>query len=398
MSIRAESGHSIRDRRRANRIGVALVAAVVVAGLAACAPQKSKADSAGGGVADKAVIDKYLLTPAGAVGFESKPGPVEKGPITGAPLSLPYKDVLPLPDGPVGDPNKTYRFCFSQALIRHPWSVAQKESIMLEAARHANVKVDYYNTDNDPLKQVQDIDTCMAQKVDAILVWPHSVGPLTPEIEKAKKAGFTVVGMERTVATGQYDNWIYLDYKTATKQLAEAVGKQLGSKGVVAETSGAIGSSAQILRHEGFASALKEQFPDVKLVTTPPTDFSRAQGYKVALDFLQSPDGKKVDAWYVHSGEIAIGIRKAMQELRRTNIPIYTIDGSKPEAQDVQSGQFKAVAPWTPLHADIALRAALYRILGKDVPKNISLSQPPLITSENAADQLTKAWGQAENK
>jgi ribose transport system substrate-binding protein len=238
----------------------------------------------------------------------------------------------------------------------------------------------------------------MAQKVNAILVWPHSVGPLTPEIEKAKKAGFTVVGMERTVATDQYDNWIYLDYKTATKQLAEAVGKQLGGNGVVAETSGAIGSSPQILRHEGFASALAQAFPNVKIATTPPTDYSRAQGYKVALDFLQSPAGKKVDAWYVHSGEIAIGIYKAMQQLGRTNIPIYTIDGSKPEVQDVQAGQFKAIAPWTPLHADIALRAALYHILGKDVPKNISLSQPPLITTENAADQLNKAWGQVENK
>ncbi|GII81838.1 hypothetical protein Sru01_68200 [Sphaerisporangium rufum] len=380
--------------RRATTIAVSLA---VAAGLVACSPQKPSNDTANSG-ASKTVIDKYLLPPADAVAFGSKPGPVEKGPITGAPLSLPYKEVLPLPDGPIGDANKKYTFCFSQALIRHPWAVAQKESVMLEAARHPNVKVIYYNTDNDALKQVQDIDTCMAQKADAILVWPHSVGPLTPEIEKAKKAGFTVVGMERTVATEQYDTWIYLDYKTATKQLAETAGKLLGGKGVVAETSGAIGSSPQILRHEGFVSVMGQEFPNIKVVTTPPTDYSRAQGYKVALDFLQSPDGKKIDAWYVHSGEIAIGIYKAMQELGRTDIPILTIDGSKPEVQNVKDGTFTAVAPWTPLHGDIAFRVAAYHLLGKEVPKNILLSQPALITSDNAVDQLDKTWGQLENK
>jgi galactofuranose transport system substrate-binding protein len=388
-------------RSTAHRVGVAVASLACVASLAACGGRSANQQSAGGapatGAASKATIDKFLLPPAGADHLAPAPGPVETGPITKGPLALPYEKTFGLPAGPIGDPKKTYKFCFSEALIRHPWAVAQKESIMLEAARHPNVKVLYYNTDDDPLKQVQDIDTCMAQKVDAILVWPHSVGPLTPEIEKAKKAGFLVIGMERTVATHDFDSWLYLDYKKATADLADAVGEKLGGKGVVAETSGAIGSSPQILRHAGFADELKAKYPNIKLVTTAPTDYSRAEGYKVALDFLQSPKGQHVDAWYVHSGEIAIGIYKAMQQLHRTDIPIFTIDGSKTDVEMVKQGKFAAVAPWTPLHADIAFRMAALKLEGKPIPSSVLLSFPGLITKANADEQLSRAWGPLES-
>jgi ribose transport system substrate-binding protein len=382
------------------RLGAVAASVACVATLAACGGKASNSSSDAApakGAASQATIDKFLLPPADAQIVDPAPGQVRTGPITKGPLALPYEKVFPLSAGPIGDPNKTYKFCFSEALIRHPWAVAQKESIMLEAAKHPNVKMLYYNTDNDPLKQVQDIDTCMAQKADAILVWPHSVGPLTPEIEKAKKSGTIVIGMERTVATKQFDSWLYLDYKKATADLADAVGTKLGGKGVVAETSGAAGSSPQILRHAGFVSRLKEKYPNIKVAATAPTDYSRAQGYKVALDFLQSPQGKNVDAWYVHSGEIAIGIYKAMEQMKRTNIPIFTIDGSKTDVQMVKDGKFDAVAPWTPLHADIAFRLAAKKLAGEQIPSSAVLSFPGLITKANADEQLPRAWGPLEN-
>jgi ABC-type sugar transport system substrate-binding protein len=345
---------------------------------------------------EASVIDQFLLVPAGATELEAKPGAIQTGPVTGSDLSLPYEGVFPLPEGPIGDPNKTYLFCYSQALIRHPWAIAQEESVRLEAARHPNVKVLYNNTDNDPLKQIQDLETCAAQNPDAYLIWPHSVDPLTPVVEKLYDSGAVVVGMERTVATDKYTNWIFLDNVNATRMLAEAAGAQLGGKGVIVETSGAVGSSPQILRNDGFVKALTAAYPDIKLITTPPTDYSRANGYEVALQFLQSPDGQTIDAWYVHSGEIAIGILKAMKELGREGIPVYTIDGSKPEVQLIQSGEITAIAPWTPLHGDVAFRLAVYDIEGKDAPKNVLLLQPPLITAENADAQLAAAWGTEE--
>jgi ABC-type sugar transport system substrate-binding protein len=355
----------------------------------ACSPTAPSAKRA---AADGTKIDQFLLAPADAANFDPGTGTTVTAPISGGTVTLPYTDVLPLPDGPIGDPQKNYTFCFSQALTGSTWAVAQQESVMIEAARHPNVKVLTYNTNNDPLKQVADLDSCLAQKVDAFLIWPHSVEPLTPEIEKLHKAGQIVVGMERTVATRDYDTWIYLDHRKATADMADAIGKKLGGKGTVVETDGALGSSPQILWHTLLAQNLKKKYPDIKIEYTAPTDYSRGQGYKVALDFLQSHQGQKIDAWFTQYSEIGFGVAKALQDYKRTDIPHFTVVDGKVATQAAIDGTFFAISPWTPVHADVALRAAIYHLTNKEVPHDLALAQPPMITSETAPEELQRTW------
>ena len=337
-------------------------------------------------------VDPNLLPPKGSPLFTATTGPLYTAPTSKGKMALPYEKVFPLPAGPVGSPKKTYTFCFSQALTGSTWAVAQADSVKLEAAKHPNVKVLYYNTNNDPLKQVADLDTCLAQKVDGILVWPHSVAPLTPEIQKIYKAGVTVVGMERTVATSDYSTWIYLDNPTATGDLAKAVCTKLGNKGTVVETDGALGSSPQILRRVGFADGIKKYCPAVKIAYSQPTDYSRGQGYKVALDYLQAHKNDHIGAWYTQYTEIGFGVEQALKDYKRTDIPQFSIVDGKVATQAVLDGTFYAIAPWTPVHGDVALRAAIYNVTGKKVPKAISLVQPALIEKSNAASQLKTTW------
>lgn len=337
-------------------------------------------------------VDPLIDAPATAELFQpdDSSAPVTF-PTSGEQGILPYANVLPVPDGPIGDPNKTYKFCFSQALTGSTWAVAQADSVAIEAARHPNVEVLYYNTNNDPLKQVADLETCLAQNVDAVLVWPHSVAPLTPEIEKIKASGVPIIGMERTVGTRNYDSWIYLDNKAALYGLAAAVCEQLGGSGTVAETDGAIGSSPQILRRAWFAKGIAEQCPDVKIVDTAPTDYSRAAGYKSATDFLQSDAGKDIDAWFSHYTEIGFGVDQALKDAG-LSIPQYSIVDGKNAVKAVQDGVFAAVAPWTPVHGDVALRDAILQVTGQPFPKDLLLVQPGVITKENADEQIQTTW------
>lgn len=383
---------------RRSRLPLA-VAAAAAAALALVGCSSGAGVTAGGGgsggdnVAGQAKVDPSLLAPRDAESFKAdQTCPSVKAPIGGGNITMVYCHVLPLADGPIGDPNKTYTFCMSQALTGSTWAVAQQESVMIEAAKHPNVKVSYYNTNNDPLKQVQDLDTCLAKKVNAVLVWPHSVAPLTPEIQKIKAAGVTVVGMERTVATHDYSSWVYLDNARATADVAGAVCEKLGGKGTVAETDGAVGSSPQILRRQGFVDALKQQCPNVKVIFTAPTDYSRGQGYKVATDFLQSGQGQHIDAWYTEYTEIGFGVAQALKDANKTSIPQYSIVDGKAAVQAVGDGTFAAIAPWNPVHGDVALRAAIYHVLNKSVPKDVLLVQPPLITTQNATAQFQLTW------
>ncbi|WP_214367684.1 sugar ABC transporter substrate-binding protein [Pseudonocardia sp. H11422] len=363
---------------------------------AACGLRNDGVGAGAGAAADGSYAPENaaLYAPAGATLIEQNPGPPVTGPLTGQRLQLPYGKALPVPDGPIGDSNRTYTFCFSQALVNQPWPTAEKESLMLEAARHPNVEIRYFNT-NDASEQVQHLRTCASQKVDGILVWPQSVGPLTPAIKDLCDKDMLVIGMERTVDTDCYTGWVFLDYKQAATGMAEAIAERIGGKGVVVETQGTPGSSPQILRHEGFVATMKEKYPDVQLVETSPTNFDKTSAYQAALNFLQSAQGQQIDAWYTQYGDIALGVLAAMQQTGRTDIPLFTIGDDKLTTAQIRQGAITAAVPATPLHADVALRMAILSIENKPFPKDVLLQQPALITEDNVAAYEQTNWGPA---
>jgi ribose transport system substrate-binding protein len=372
---------------------IVLCAAVALA-TAACGLRNDSGGGTSGAAADGtyAPENAALYAPAHATLIAQDPGPVASGPLTGQRLQLPYGKALPVPDGPIGDPNRTYTFCFSQALENQPWPTAEKESLMLEAARHSNVQIRYFNT-NDASQQVQDLRTCASQKVDGVLVWPQSVGPLTPAIKDLCDKNMLVIGMERTVDTSCYTGWVFLDYKQAATGMAEAIAQKIGGKGVVVETQGTPGSSPQILRHEGFMATMKENYPDIQVVETSPTNFDKTSAYQAALNFLQSGQGKNINAWYTQYGDIALGVLAAMQQTGRTDIPLFTIGDDKLTTAQIGQGAITAAVPATPLHADVALRMAILKIENKPFPKDVLLQQPALITKDNVATYEQTNWG-----
>lgn len=378
-------------------IVLASVALVACGGVDTSGGQESAQDGSSGqktasGSSGKLDEKAYLSAPSTAQVVEPKPGGNVIGPITKQSLVLPFNGQFPVPDGPIGDPNKKYTFCFSQGLVGNPWATAQKESVMLEAARHPNVKVLYYNN-NDASQQVNDLKNCQNQKVDAALVWPQTIGALTPQVNAMCHAGMIVVGMERTVASKCFKSWIYLDAAHMVESLADAIAKDIGGKGVVAETQGTPGSAPQIQRHEGFIKRMQEKYPDIKVVETPSTDFGQTTGYQSALDFLKSGNGQKVDAWYVQFSEIGLGVAKAMKQLKRTGIPIYGIGDDKNAVRGILDGSFAALTPATPLHGDVALRLAILAVEGKPVPHDVLLRETQMVTKKNAAAFLKTTWG-----
>ena len=348
----------------------------------------NKTSDGGGKIDEKA----FMSAPDTAEVIEPKPGGDVTGPITKKSLVLPFHGQFPVPDGPVGDPDKKYTFCFSQGLVGNPWATAQKESVMLEAARHPNVEVIYYNN-NDASQQVNDLKNCQNQKVDAALVWPQTIGALTPQVKELCDAGTPVIGMERTVASDCFKSWVYLDAEHMVESLADAIAEDIGGKGVVVESQGTPGSAPQIQRHEGFIKRMEEKYPDIKVVQAPATDFGQTTGYQSALDFLKSGNGQKVDAWYVQYSEIGIGVAKAMKQLKRSGIPIYGIGDDKNAVRGILDGSFAALTPATPLHGDVALRLAILAVEGKDVPHDVLLRETQLVTKENAAAFLKTTWG-----
>lgn len=335
----------------------------------------------------------FTTAPKDAVVVKADPGPKLKSPITGEMISLPFWGTLPVKAGPIGDPKKTYTVCVSHSLI-HPFPISQKESAALEAARHPNIKLIQRNTDNDPLQQIRDLKDCMNRKVDGVLVYPHSVGPLTPVINQLADAKIPTVGMERTVGTTKYTSWIFLDTEKELDLLTQSICAKVGNKGTVAEMPGVLGSSPQILRHGYLVQGLKKHCPDVKLIQTQATDFSAGTGYSVGLQFMRSPAAKDVKAFFVASTGAGEGLVKAQDQVGK-HIPIFGVDANCKEIEMTEQGKFAGLVDHNPLDGDLALRILIRKIEGKPYPKAVSQPVVPdyTITPENASKAMPTCWG-----
>jgi ribose transport system substrate-binding protein len=115
-------------------------------------------------------------------------------------------------------------------------------------------------------------------------------------------------------------------------------------------------------------------------------------GYQVMLDFLQS--GQEFDMLYSQYTETGVGAYQALVDYGiEKEIPHLSIVDGKIAVQNmIEKDMYYAISAWTPVHGDLGLRAAIYHLTGKEVPKNILLSQPPLITPENAEEVLKQTW------
>src|SRR5690606_9867587 len=73
--------------------------------------------------------------------------------------------------------------------------VVNVKDAMEEAAKGQNIELIVTDAQRMAEKQVQQIETFIAQKVDAIILNPCEVEASSPAVEKAKKAGIPIINV-----------------------------------------------------------------------------------------------------------------------------------------------------------------------------------------------------------
>ncbi|MGI8747500.1 MAG: substrate-binding domain-containing protein, partial [Deinococcus sp.] len=89
----------------------------------------------------------------------------------------------------------TYRVGFAQTESNNPWRLAQTKSMQDEAKRLGFTLV-YTDAAGSAAKQVSDVRSMIAQKVDAIVLAPADSRSLAPACKKAMDAGIVVINID----------------------------------------------------------------------------------------------------------------------------------------------------------------------------------------------------------
>jgi ribose transport system substrate-binding protein len=170
--------------------------------------------------------------------------------------------------------------------------------------------------------QVQQIQSFIMQKVDAIIIDPGSATALTGVIQEASDAGIPciIVNDGPVESTAELCYQINFDAVEQMSFLAEWVCKEIGGKGNIIELRGTAGSSFDEIAHQGFRKVL-DKYPNIKVVAEIYTDWTGSKAQSELASVL--PTLPKIDAILNQGGDSYA----AVQAFKAAGLPLPVIGG-----------------------------------------------------------------------
>lgn len=290
----------------------------------------------------------------------------------------------------------TYKVGFAQTESNNPWRLAQTASMRDEAARRGWQLV-YTDAAGSAAKQVADVNSIIAQGVDAIFLAPREEIPLIPAILAAKGAGVPVILLDRNVdqslaqAGVDYVTFIGSDFIEEGRRLAEWLPKNAGDKRRIIQLEGTVGSSPANDRKKGFDDEIAKH-PEFVMLASQSGDFARDKGRQVAETLMQAhPDA---DIVYAHNDEMAIGAISAIEAAGKTpgeDVLVLSIDGGREAIQAIIDGKIAAVVECNPRFGPKAFDTLVAYARGEAIPPKI-INPDRFFDPSNAAALIDTAY------
>ena len=265
-----------------------------------------------------------------------------------------------------------YKVGFSQTESNNPWRLAETKSMQDEAAR-LGYQLVYTDAAGSSAKQASDVQSMIAQGVDAIFLPPREDKPLVPVILQAKDAGIPVFLIDRDVdhtmaKPGEdYVTFIGSDFIQEGQRVAEWLIKNANGKKTIIELEGTTGSSPANDRKKGFDDAINAA-GGFSIVASQSGDFARDKGRQVAETLIQAHP--EADIIYAHNDEMALGAIAALEAAGKTpgkDVILLSIDGEKDGVQAIIDGKIAAICGCSPLFGPKAFATMADYAAGKTI-------------------------------
>lgn len=283
---------------------------------------------------------------------------------------------------------------WSTIYLSPSWMQQTEKLLNEEAARLKEqgivASIETLNANGDTSQQIAQIRTMIQQDYDIILVDAGSSTALNPVMEDAIEEGITVVNFDSLVTSDKVIK-VGTDQAKWGGMLAEWLVDELGGSGDIIAFNGPAGVAVSEDRWAG-AKAVFDQHPDINIVTTLNSEYNIAPAAQAfAAAYAANPE---IDGVFAQGGALASA---ALQTLIKREAPMIPITGEnyngflKEWSANIDNG-FSSMSTAQPnWMSAVALRAAVAKIQGEDIPMWIEIPLPE-ITNDNL-DQFVDLEG-----
>jgi ribose transport system substrate-binding protein len=258
---------------------------------------------------------------------------------------------------------------------------AKKE---LEAA-NPTLKIIVKTAGSAPEQANQLQDMLIVNKINALVIFPLESASLTQPVTQLKNKGVYITVVDRGLTnTSAQDAYVAGDNTAFGRLPAEYLAKRLGGKGNIVVLRG-MPSTLDNERVDAF-NAVMHANPGIRILDTKYGNWNRDDAFKVMQDYLTR--FKQIDAVWAADDDMAIGVLKAIEQAKRTDIKeVFGGAGAKTAVKKIIDGDklVQADVSYSPKFIYDAIKmTANARLNGAAMPARTILPSV-LITRENAA-------------
>lgn len=258
---------------------------------------------------------------------------------TDAPGSDDSNDV----EGDNGDGDVTIGF--SVSTLNNPFFVTLADGTEA-AAEEAGYKVITSDAQDDPSKQLNDIDDLLQQDIDILIINPVDSDAVVSAVESANNADIPVITVDRSSEGGEVVAHIASDNTAGGEMAGEFIEEQLGGEGNIVELEGIPGASATRERGAGFHNIVDE-IEGLEVIAKQTANFDRTEGLSVMENIIQGAEN--IDAVFAHNDEMALGALEALEaENMLEDVIVVGFDATDDAVAAVEEGRMNATVAQLP--------------------------------------------------
>lgn len=228
--------------------------------------------------------------------------------------------------------------------LNNPFFVDLKTGIE-NKAKELGYEVVVLDSQNDPAKEVSNMEDLTVKDVDIVLLNPVDSDSAIASVMIANSSDLPVMTVDRVANGGEVISHIASDNVAGGDMAAKFLIEQLGGKGNIVQLEGIAGSSATRDRGQGFDTGIEGS--EFKLVARQSADFDRTKGLTVMENIIQSKGD--IDAVFAQNDEMALGAQKALEAAGMNDVLVVGFDATDDAVDAVKQGKMAATVAQQPL-------------------------------------------------
>lgn len=253
------------------------------------------------------------------------------------------------------------------------WVSVQAGALAAAKERDAEILWNGPATESDYSRQIQIVDSMIAQRVDGIAIAAAERKALVGVVERAVASGIPVVVFDSGLDSQSYLSFVSTDNYEGGKLAARHLGQLLGGKGDAAIIMHAPGSFSTMDRERGFRDAIKEDFPAIRIVAEQFGMGDRAKARASAENILAAHDG--LHGIFASTEPASAGIALALRAREKAGkVKFVGFDSSDAMTDDLRTGVIHATVVQDAFKLGYEpVRILIEKGQGKTPPKQLDL-------------------------